>query len=163
VFNPSGDSRGRIHHLGSSQPDNRNYHRVQRHCLRGQRVIVNAWRSFLAAAKPRRHPHLPTLVLHHAAAGTLLGAHLRIGDHAGHRWGQACYQQQNHHTELAKATHFLTSDYDYLTNEANNYSAPSCRDCKFFAQTYGVSSSALWVPKSDLWSMNSDLWCNHIL
>jgi hypothetical protein len=81
---------------------------VERHYLRVQRVIVDARRRLLATAMRRRHPHLPALILHHAAASTLLGAHLRIGDHAGHRWGQACYQQQNHHTELAKDTHFLT-------------------------------------------------------
>jgi hypothetical protein len=32
------------------------------------------------------------LVLHHAAAGALLSAHLRIRNHAGHCWRQAGYQ-----------------------------------------------------------------------
>jgi hypothetical protein len=53
----------------------------------------------------RWHSHLPALMLHHAAAGTLLSAHFRIGNHAGHFWSQARYQQQDKHTELAENTH----------------------------------------------------------
>jgi hypothetical protein len=52
-----------------------------------------------------RHLHLPALVLHHEAAGAFVGIHLGIGNHAGHRWGEARHQQQDHHTELAKKTH----------------------------------------------------------
>ena len=33
MFNPSSDSGGRIHQLESSQPDNRDYDRVECHCL----------------------------------------------------------------------------------------------------------------------------------
>jgi hypothetical protein len=89
MFNPSDDRRGRIHQLESSQPDNGSYSRVERHCPCVQRVIVDARRSLLAATMRRRHLHLAALVLHHAAAGTLLAAHFRIGNHAGHRWDQA--------------------------------------------------------------------------
>jgi hypothetical protein len=64
--------------------------------------LMNARRSLLAAAMQHVHPHLPTLVLHHAAAGTLLRAHFRIRSHAGHCWRQAGHQQQDQHTELAK-------------------------------------------------------------
>jgi hypothetical protein len=53
---------------------------------------VNARRSLLAAAMRRRHLHLTALVLHRAAAGALLSAHLRVRNHAGHCWRQAGYQ-----------------------------------------------------------------------
>jgi len=82
MFNPSSDNRGRIQQLISSQPNRRDCNRVEGNCLCIQDGVVNARRSFLAAAMRRRHPHLPALVLHHAAAGTLLGAHFRIGNHA---------------------------------------------------------------------------------
>ena len=74
-------------------------------CFRIQSVIVNACRGLLAAAVRRRHLHLPALILHRAAAGALFGVHLRIGNHASHRWGHARHQQQEQHTELAKNTH----------------------------------------------------------
>ena len=93
---------------------------MKRHCLRVQRVIVNARRSLLAAAMRRRHPHLPALVLHHAAAGTLLGAHFRIGNHAGHCRGQAGHQQQDQHTELAKSAHSLKQDYALMSEGATS-------------------------------------------
>jgi hypothetical protein len=105
VFNPSGDSGGRVHQLGSSQPDHWHYYRMERYWLGVQRVIVDARRSLLAATMRRRHLHLPALVLHHAAAGALLSAHLRTRNHAGHCWSQAGYQQQDQHTELAENTH----------------------------------------------------------
>ena len=105
MFDPSDDGGGRSHQLKCSEPDNRHYHGLERQYLRVQRVVVNAWRSLLAAAMGCRHPHLPALVLHRAAAGTLLCAHLRIGNHAGHRWSQAGHQQQDQYTELAKSTH----------------------------------------------------------
>jgi hypothetical protein len=66
---------------------------------------MNARRSLLAATVRRRHPHLPALILHRAAAGTLLSAHFRTGNHAGHRWSPAGYQQQDQSTELAKSAH----------------------------------------------------------
>jgi hypothetical protein len=82
-----------MHLFKCSQPDR--YHRnlVERHYLRIKRIIVNAQRSLLAAAMRRRHTHLPTLALHHAAAGTLLRTHLRIRNHAGHSWHKTSYQQ----------------------------------------------------------------------
>jgi len=89
MVNPSGNSRGRIHQLESSQPDDGNYNRVKRHSLRIQGIVVNARRSLLAATMRRWHLHLPALVLHHAATGTLFGVHLHIGDHAGHCRSQA--------------------------------------------------------------------------
>lgn len=49
-----------------------------------QRIIANAERGLLAAAMRCRHLRLPALILHHAAAGTFLGAHGSIGNHAGH-------------------------------------------------------------------------------
>jgi len=106
MFNPSSDNRGRLLQLISSQPDRRDCDRVEGHCLCIQGVVVNARRSLLAAAMRRRHSHLPALMLHHAAAGTLLSAHLRIRNHAGHCWSQAGHQQQDKHTELAENTHF---------------------------------------------------------
>jgi hypothetical protein len=80
---------------------------MERHCLSVQSIIVNAQRSLLAAAMRRRHFHLSALILHRAAAGTLLSVHLGIGNHAGHRRGQACHQQQDQYTELAKRLHSL--------------------------------------------------------
>ena len=105
MFNLSSDNRRRLQQLISSQPDRSECNRVQSYGLRVQRVIVNARWSFLAAAMRRRHPHLPALILHHAAAGALLSAHLRIGNHAGHCRCQACRQQQDQDTELAQNTH----------------------------------------------------------
>ena len=105
TFEPSGDSRVRMYQLKSSQPDNGNYNRVEYDCLRVERVIVYARRSLLAAAMRCRHLHLPALILHRPAARTLLGVHLSIGNHAGHRWSQAGCQQQDQRTELAENTH----------------------------------------------------------
>lgn len=63
---------------------------MERYCLRVQSIVVDARRSLLAAAMRRWHVvHLPALVLHHAAAGALFGIHFRVGNHAGHRRGQA--------------------------------------------------------------------------
>jgi hypothetical protein len=59
------------------------------HRLCIQRIVVNARRSLVAAAMRRRHLHLAALAFHHPAARTFLSAHLRIGDHAGHRGCQA--------------------------------------------------------------------------
>ena len=92
MFNPSSDNRGRLQQLTSSEPDRRDCNRVEGNCLCIQGVVVNARLSLLAAAMRRRHPHLPALILHHAAAGALLSAHLRIRNHAGHCWNQAGYQ-----------------------------------------------------------------------
>ena len=129
MLSPTGDSRGRIHELGRSQADNGNYNRVKLHCLRVQRVIVNAWRSLLAAAVRRRHPHLSALVFHHAAAGTLLSAHFSIWNHAGHCRSQARHEQQNQHTELAKNPHCHGLDYVYPTKGATcSFSTPSAHD-----------------------------------
>ena len=73
--------------------------------LRIQSIIVDTWRGLLAAAMRRRHSHLTALILHHAAAGTLMDVHRRIGNHAGHCRGQARHQQQNQQTELAQGLH----------------------------------------------------------
>ncbi len=89
MFNPSSDNGARIQQFIGSQPDRRYCDRVERHCLCIQGIVVNARRSLLAAAMRRRHLHLTALVLHHAAAGALLSAHLRIRNHAGHCWSQA--------------------------------------------------------------------------
>ncbi len=89
MFNPSSDNGGPIQQFIGSQPDRRYCDWVERHRLCIQGIVVNARRSLLAATMRRRHLHLPTLVLHHAAAGALLSAHLRIGNHAGHCWSQA--------------------------------------------------------------------------
>ena len=105
MLNPSSENRGRRQQLISSQPDRRDCNRVEGHCLCIQGVVVNARRSLLAAAMRRRHSHLTALVLHHAAAGAFLSAHLRVRNHAGHCWSQAGYQQQDQHTELAENTH----------------------------------------------------------
>ena len=105
MFNLSSDNRGRLQQLISSQPDRRDCNRVVDDSLSIQSIVVNARRSLLAAAMRRRHPHLPALILHHAAAGALLSAHLRIGNHAGHCRCQACRQQQDQDTELAQDTH----------------------------------------------------------
>ena len=66
---------------------------------------MNARRSLLAATMRCRHPHLSALILHRATAGTLLSAHFRAGNHAGHCWSQAGYNQQQQATELAKSAH----------------------------------------------------------
>jgi hypothetical protein len=57
--------------------------------LRVQRIIVNAQRGLLAAAMRCRHLHVTALVLHHATAGPLVGAHCSIGNHTGHCRGYA--------------------------------------------------------------------------
>jgi hypothetical protein len=62
-------------------------------------------RGLLAAAVRRRHLYLPALVLHRTAADAFFSVHLRIGNHAGHRRGQARHQQQDQYTESAKNTH----------------------------------------------------------
>jgi len=89
MFNPSSDNRGRLQQLMCSQPDRRDCNRMEGHGLCIQGIVVNARRSLLAAAMRRRHLQLTALVLHHAAAGALLSAHLRIRNHAGHCWSQA--------------------------------------------------------------------------
>ena len=89
MFYPSDDDGRWIYQLESSHPNNRDHNRVEGHCLRVQRVIVDARRSLLVAALRCRHFHLSALVLHHAATGTFFCVHLRIGDHAGDRWSQA--------------------------------------------------------------------------
>jgi hypothetical protein len=89
MFNPSSDNRGRLQQLISSQPDRRDCNRVEGDCLCIQGIVVNARRSPLAATMRRPHLHLPALVLHHAATGALLSAHLRTRKHASHCWSQA--------------------------------------------------------------------------
>jgi hypothetical protein len=105
VSNPSNDNRGRRQHLISSQPDRCDRNRGYGHCFGGQCIVMNAGRCLLAATVRCRHPHLPALILHRAAAGTLLSAHFRAGNHADHCRSQAGYQQQDQSTELAKSAH----------------------------------------------------------
>jgi Co/Zn/Cd efflux system component len=105
MSNPSNDDGGWRQHLISSQPDRCNRNRRSGHGLCGQRIIMNARRSLLAATVRGRHPHLPALIFHRATAGTLLSAHFRAGNHAGHCRSQAGYQQQGQSTELAKSAH----------------------------------------------------------
>lgn len=93
---------------------------MKRYCLRIQCVIVNAGRSLLAAAMRRWHYHLTALVLHHAAAGTFLGRHSRIGNYAGHCRGQAGHKQQDQPTELAKSAHSLKQDYALMSEGATS-------------------------------------------
>jgi hypothetical protein len=57
--------------------------------LRVQRIIVNTGRGLLAAAMRCRHLQLTALILHHATAGPLVGAHCSIGNHTGHCRGHA--------------------------------------------------------------------------
>ena len=68
-------------------PKFRDCNRVESHCLCIQGHYRERSAGF-AAAMRRRHLHLTALVLHHAAAGALLSAHLRIRNHAGHCRGQ---------------------------------------------------------------------------
>jgi len=89
MLKPFDGNGGRLYKIYGGQPDDGKDDRVEGHCLGVQRAIADALRSRLAAAMRCRHLHLSALVLHHAAAVTLLHAHLRIGNHAGHGWSQA--------------------------------------------------------------------------
>jgi hypothetical protein len=119
AFDPS-DNGGRwIYQLESSQPDNRDYNRVECHYLGVQRTVVNARCSLLAAAMRRRHVvRLPALALHRATAGALFGAHLRVLNHAGHRRGQTRHQQQNQHPELAENMHDQDQSTAFFVKDA---------------------------------------------
>jgi hypothetical protein len=57
MLNPFGDNRGRLQHLISSPPDDRDCNRVESHCLSIQGFVVNArpessGRSHATSASP---------------------------------------------------------------------------------------------------------------
>ena len=109
VFNPSGDRRCRIQQLGRSEPDDGDRSSVRSRCFCRQSAIGNVRRSLVAATMRSGHVHLTALVLHHAAAGALLGGQLRAGEHTGHCRCQACRQQQDQYPELAQYSHSSSS------------------------------------------------------
>lgn len=49
----------------------------------------DGWLRLLAATVRCRHFHLLALAVHHAAAGALVGCHLRVRYHASHGRSQA--------------------------------------------------------------------------
>lgn len=66
---------------------------------------MDALQCLVTAPMRGRHLHLPASTLHHAAAGALLCAHMRIRSHAGHNWSHAGDEQQRDRSELAKPLH----------------------------------------------------------
>ncbi len=105
VFNPSGDRRCRIQQLARSTPDNGDRNSVRSRCFCAQSAIVNVRWSLVTATMRSGHFHLTALVVHHPAAGALLGGQLRAGEHTGHCRCQACRQQQDQYPELAQYSH----------------------------------------------------------
>ena len=105
MLRPVSSGKNRMKPIGDCQPKHGNNYRMISCRFGIQRVVVSTLRSLLAAAMRRLHLHLLTVVLHRLAANPLLGIHLHVGNHAGHRRRQIGHQQQDHDAELAKRTH----------------------------------------------------------
>ncbi len=62
-------------------------------------------RSLLAAVVSAWHLHMPAVVFHHPAAGTLIERHARIGSHARHRRCHKGRNKQQNSSELTQQLH----------------------------------------------------------
>ena len=69
------------------------------------RFAYRFWNFFATVMRSGHIHHLPTVIFHHAATGTIFNGHLRIWSHARHRRGHAGDQHQQNRSELPHKPH----------------------------------------------------------